>query len=373
MGVTIDASVGVLSVARHFGRRGFEPITVGMMKPHRRLGMPERSPASARRPWRQLARWSATAWAQLYVLTAVLVAVAMVVVAQTAQVGAQRHERTEIMLETIRADSQALDAIRGEALSAVELHARERIHVGGSLVTQGWQAMDQLYGSLAQLSRLDHRLATGLRADARTILTLGTTIFEPATGKQITPALVRAQRHFTQTVDRLDSDTQREAAAESRVAAGASSDARTAFIGSLVLGLLALLLIATRVHRLRRRLAVEAAQEAMEFHNEARLRALLEHAGDIVTVVGTDLTVRWQAASITRILGHGASALLGKPLTSLVHPDEVVLVEHFLASGLTGTSIQGLTIRLGTPTAAGARSTWSPTIASPIRRSAASC
>ena len=113
-----------------------------------------------------------------------------------------------------------------------------------------------------------------------------------------------------------------------------------------MLGLLALLLIATRVHRLRRRLAVKAAQEAMEFHNEARLRALLEHAGDIVTVVGTDLTVRWQAASITRILGHGTSALLGKPLTSLVHPDEVVLVERFLASGLAGSSVQGLTIRL---------------------------
>ncbi len=270
----------------------------------------------------------------------------MVVVAQTAQVGAQRHERTEILLETIRADGQELDAVRGEALSAVEIHSDQRISVGKNLIARGWAVVGQLYATLGQLSTLDHPLAIGLRADARMVLTLGTAIFDAANGQSITPALISAQENFTQTVDRLDSDTQREAAAESRVAAAASSAARTAFMGSLVLGLLALLLIAIRVHRLRRRLAVEAAQEAMEFHNEARLRALLEHAGDIVTVVGTDLTVRWQAASITRILGHGASALIGKPLTSLVHPDEVILVEHFLASGLTGSSTQGLTIRL---------------------------
>ncbi len=298
--------------------------------------------------WRRLAvHWSSTSWAQLaLVFTAVLVTAAMVIVAQTGQIGAQRHERAEILLETIRADSEELDAIRGEALSAVQLHSTQRIMVSTALLDRGWSSVDQLYASLNQLNRIDRPLATRLRADAQTILSLGTSIFHAATGKRVQGRFVAAQQHFSQLVNRLDRDTQSAVARESRVAAQASSAARTAFIGSLVLGLLALLLIATRVHRMRRRIAVEEVQQAMESRSEARLRALLEHAGDIVTVVGTDLRVRWQAASITRILGHGASDLLGRPLVSLVHPDEVALVEHFLTSGLTSSSDQALTVRL---------------------------
>ena len=207
------------------------------------------------------------------------------------------HERTEILLETIRADSQELDAIRGEALSAVELNSRRRIHVGGSLVSRGWKTVYQLYASLGQLFlRFDHPLATALRSDARTILALGTQIFKATEQGSRSPLRSSARRSASRRRS-TGSTATRSARLRRRAASRPQRRATLArpSSGRSCSDCWRSCLIATRVHRLRRRLAVEAAQEAMEFHNEARLRALLEHAGDIVTVVGTDLNVRWQA------------------------------------------------------------------------------
>jgi diguanylate cyclase (GGDEF)-like protein/PAS domain S-box-containing protein len=81
--------------------------------------------------------------------------------------------------------------------------------------------------------------------------------------------------------------------------------------------------------------------------SERRLASLIQNSTDIVTVVGADLTIRWQAKSIQQVLGHEPQRLLGTPLLDLVHEeDRAVLARYFeTALGEPGAS-QTLTMRL---------------------------
>jgi two-component system cell cycle sensor histidine kinase/response regulator CckA len=67
--------------------------------------------------------------------------------------------------------------------------------------------------------------------------------------------------------------------------------------------------------------------------SEARLRAVLERSTDIITIVGADLRIRWQAASILRVLGLEPERLEGTPFLDLIHPDDVAAVERLLGEG----------------------------------------
>ena len=64
---------------------------------------------------------------------------------------------------------------------------------------------------------------------------------------------------------------------------------------------------------------------------EARFKALVQNASDVVTVVEVDGTVKYQTPSVKRVLGFEPLALLGLRLTEFVHPHDVPLVESFLA------------------------------------------
>ena len=70
----------------------------------------------------------------------------------------------------------------------------------------------------------------------------------------------------------------------------------------------------------------------MERRGEDRLRALIRHSSDLVTVIGPDGLVRWQSESLRHVLGHDADGLVGSPLTDLVHPDDVPLAQAFFAA-----------------------------------------
>ena len=92
---------------------------------------------------------------------------------------------------------------------------------------------------------------------------------------------------------------------------------------------------------------------AIERRSEDRIRALIEYSSDVVVVVGPDLLVRWQAASLGNLLGDDAPPLVGKPLTSIVHPDDAPAVERFLVAGLHLSGTATLDLRLSD-----ARSGW---------------
>ena len=55
--------------------------------------------------------------------------------------------------------------------------------------------------------------------------------------------------------------------------------------------------------------------------------ALVEHSSDVVTVLGRDLRVRWQAASVRGLLGLEPGSLVDRPIASVVHPDDKALFE----------------------------------------------
>jgi len=70
--------------------------------------------------------------------------------------------------------------------------------------------------------------------------------------------------------------------------------------------------------------------------SERRLRALLEHSTDVVTIVDADSRVLWQAASIRSVLGYDPDAMTGHPLAALVHPEEAEAFRLALAGTAPG-------------------------------------
>jgi diguanylate cyclase (GGDEF)-like protein/PAS domain S-box-containing protein len=92
--------------------------------------------------------------------------------------------------------------------------------------------------------------------------------------------------------------------------------------------------------------ALRAACERSE-HSERRLASLIQNSTDIVTVVASDLMIRWQADSILNVLGHDPRQLLGTPILDLVHAHDRPIVSHYFAEaqGEPGIS-RTLTARL---------------------------
>jgi diguanylate cyclase (GGDEF)-like protein/PAS domain S-box-containing protein len=282
------------------------------------------------------------------VLTGIGVAVAMVTIAEMARENADRHRRAQVLVESIRASSEQLNAIRSQALvDALDSHTA-RVTVSTALVSSGFQVWRELTGALVQLRALepDARTAT-LQRDTDALFKVGMKTLETANGQTVRAGLRNEEVEFSPKLSRLGSDAQSAATYELGVADRASASAQTAFVGSLVLGLLTLLVIVGRFQRLRRTVEVEVERRAIETRSEARLRTLVEHSTDVVTVIDTDLVVQWQAASIERVLGYDPDAMVGHPLTAIVHPDDMDLVERFLIASLGRMGSQTISARVG--------------------------
>jgi diguanylate cyclase (GGDEF)-like protein/PAS domain S-box-containing protein len=278
-----------------------------------------------RRSWRQL----------LLVVTGVSVAVAMVTIAEMARENADRHRRAQVLVETIRASGQQLNAIRTQALADALASRTGRVHLSAPIVDSGFRVWGELSDALQQLRALESDAQTAtLQRDAGALFLVGTRTLASANGLLLGNALHNEEVHFGPVLSRLDDAAQGASTYERGVADRASASAQTAFVGSLVLGLFALLVIVVRFQRLGRKAAVEAERHAIETRSEARLSALIEHSTDVATVIGPDLVVQWQAASVERMLGYEADVVIGHPLTNIVHPDDVGLVERFLAASL---------------------------------------
>ena len=95
-----------------------------------------RRPFLPTRSWRQL----------LLVVTGVCVAVAMVTVAEMARENADRHRRAQVLVETIQASSQHLNAIRAQAL-ADALASGATLAGSGTVTTVSLASTDTLTGS----------------------------------------------------------------------------------------------------------------------------------------------------------------------------------------------------------------------------------
>ncbi len=84
--------------------------------------------------------------------------------------------------------------------------------------------------------------------------------------------------------------------------------------------------LATSLERAR----VEEALRSSEEH----FRSLTENASDIVTILGDDGILRYVSPSVQRLLGYGASELLGRNAFEFMHPDDLSPVMEALADAI---------------------------------------
>ena len=62
--------------------------------------------------------------------------------------------------------------------------------------------------------------------------------------------------------------------------------------------------------------------EAALVESEAKFRALIENASDLVTVLGADGTILYESPSLERVLGYTPEELVGRSVFELVHPED---------------------------------------------------
>ncbi len=83
-------------------------------------------------------------------------------------------------------------------------------------------------------------------------------------------------------------------------------------------------------------LALEGARLTEEIHrqhSEARFASLVQHASDLITVVGADATITYQSPSSERVLGYRPEELVGTRFDRLVATDDADRLLHLLADG----------------------------------------
>jgi diguanylate cyclase (GGDEF)-like protein/PAS domain S-box-containing protein len=294
--------------------------------------------AMARAARRRIAGVAGRKW--LTVLIGAAVVVAMVLVAETARRDSERHLRAQVMVERIRVQGQAVGALDWQAIAI--LAGRDpgrRAAITGGLVKQGWATWTALSGALQTLRAVQPgATATHLQRDALALYTVGRSTLTVFLRGDVKDAMALNETTVEPQLDRLDADAERAAARQQTIASQASRRAAELYVGSLLVGLLLLFLVGWRLHRLRRCALLAEAQRALERRSEQRVRALIEHSTDVITVIAPDLTVRWQSPSVTQQLGHDPDHWRGRRLIDVVHPEDQAAVQRLLAAAGNRTS-----------------------------------
>ena len=92
--------------------------------------------------------------------------------------------------------------------------------------------------------------------------------------------------------------------------------------------------------------ALLAALRASEII-QRKLNSIVQNSTDVVTIVGADQRIRWQAESIRNVLGHAADDIVGARLHDLVHPDDRPSLDgYFDAADGQPEYARNLTLRL---------------------------
>ncbi len=89
--------------------------------------------------------------------------------------------------------------------------------------------------------------------------------------------------------------------------------------------------------------ARKQAQEEVVL-SEQRYRALVQHAADLVSVIGIDRTIKFQSPALERLLGYSPEDRAGADGLSFLHPDDVPVAQRALAH--VATLPEGSTTRI---------------------------
>ena len=86
--------------------------------------------------------------------------------------------------------------------------------------------------------------------------------------------------------------------------------------------------------KLFERATVETEQVEAELRaREQRFRALVQHASDIIMVIGTDGTIRYVSPAFEAILGYSSEEAIGMSGVELAHPDDVDALRTAIVEG----------------------------------------
>jgi diguanylate cyclase (GGDEF)-like protein/PAS domain S-box-containing protein len=253
----------------------------------------------------------------------------MVLVASHARQKADDARRAQALVERLHGGAEEIVALKSEALLRLATSEKPPSVVLRPLVAAGGHAF-------AGLTRTQRDLGALLPLEQTAQLARDLGRLSTAGGRLVSAASARgfgdvSDRDFTPALERFHAHLEAVLRDQKRAADAAGERSAVAFFGALGGGLVTLLLLTLWLERVRRRGAVAESVRAVERHSEERIRALVEHASDVVTVVGRDLVIRWQAGSARRMLGIDPELAVGRPLTDLVHPDDVAGLESGLA------------------------------------------
>ena len=264
---------------------------------------------------------------------AIAVIAAMLAMADRAQDRAARARESQVYIERVRAAGVRVDALTWRTI------ATSRNGTPASVVADGLAVYRDVNRNLREMrrlgvpsermdeveSRIGDAYGIGLKA-------LSLSRVDHAAARRL------AREQFAPAMARVDAAVVRAAARQRADARAAGVRGRLGLLGSLLSGVGLLALLAWRTHRNERRNALAEQARAVERRGERRLHALVRHSSDVVAVVDAPGTIRWLADSVRPMLGYEPAALLGTPLTALVHPEDTGPVASFLeeAAGARG-------------------------------------
>jgi diguanylate cyclase (GGDEF)-like protein/PAS domain S-box-containing protein len=265
----------------------------------------------------------AISWRQaLIVLCGLAVVTAMIAVAEIAQRSAQRHQHVQVLVLRVGTASQQIATLAWQGIAQTQAPRRR---VDPTVIRHGLAIWGEVSAAFTAMRRADSSPSTvALMRDVNTLYREGVTLMALARRDKGSSTLPSS---FQAVLARLDADARTAAAVQQQVTDQAFSRAQSAELASLAFGLLLLALLGLRLHRLRRAAGLTEAGRALERRSEQRIRALVEHSSDVITVVGRDLIVRWQSPSVKRVLGYAPEDMLGRSLGELVHPQDALVVE----------------------------------------------
>ena len=281
-------------------------------------------------------------------LLSVLVVLAMVAVAIFSRQAADSHRRAQVLAEQLRASSEEMSALKWRANTQL-LNGTADFSTTGTLVSAGARILSQLHDEASEYQRVQPGAdARRLRDDVQELISGSIQGLDGArgAGAQSRSTQAQMQNQFQPILDRMDVDAQRAARHQQAVATAALASLLWVSIGSLLLGVCLLAVLGWRLASLRRRTVLAEEIRAVERRSEQRIRELVEHSSDVVTLLGRDLRVRWQAASVRGMLGIEPGSLVDAPITSIAHPEDGSRFESFLQARVDGGAPASLRIRL---------------------------
>ena len=99
------------------------------------------------------------------------------------------------------------------------------------------------------------------------------------------------------------------------------------------------LVVARQVITVRENVRLLADTAARQ--NEARFRSLVQHSSDVIMVTRPNGTMRFVSPSASRVFGYEPSALLGRPLATLLHPADRDRATQLFADVVAGPGVIG--------------------------------